>query len=55
MLELQSVSHRFANGTRALQDVSLSFDHRAFTVLIGPSGAGKSTLMRALNGLIRPT
>jgi phosphonate transport system ATP-binding protein len=55
MLQLQSVSHRFANGTRALQDVNLSFDQRAFTVLIGPSGAGKSTLMRAINGLVRPT
>jgi phosphonate transport system ATP-binding protein len=55
MLKLERVSHRFANGTQALQDVSLGFDSQAFTVLIGPSGAGKSTLMRVLNGLIRPS
>ena len=55
MLKLEAVSHQFANGTKALQDVTLDFDSQAFTVLIGPSGAGKSTLMRVLNGLIRPT
>ncbi len=55
MLKLERVSHQFANGTKALQDVSLGFDSQAFTVLIGPSGAGKSTLMRVLNGLIRPS
>jgi phosphonate transport system ATP-binding protein len=55
MLRLEQVNQQFKNGTKALQDVSLSFDPSAFTVLIGPSGAGKSTLMRVLNGLIRPT
>ena len=55
MLKLERVSHRFPNGTLALDQVSLGFDSQAFTVLIGPSGAGKSTLMRVLNGLIRPS
>jgi phosphonate transport system ATP-binding protein len=55
MLRLEQVNQEFKNGTKALQDVNLSFDGSAFTVLIGPSGAGKSTLMRVLNGLIRPT
>jgi phosphonate transport system ATP-binding protein len=55
VLKLERVSHRFPNGTLALDQVSLGFDSQAFTVLIGPSGAGKSTLMRVLNGLIRPS
>jgi phosphonate transport system ATP-binding protein len=55
MLKLEQVSHQFANGTKALQDLNLDFDSQAFTVLIGPSGAGKSTLLRVLNGLIRPS
>ena len=55
MIRLEQLSHRFANGTQALQDISLNLDSRHFTVLIGPSGAGKSTLLRVLNGLIRPS
>jgi phosphonate transport system ATP-binding protein len=54
LIRLEQVSHQFANGTRALSDVSLAFSGQDFTVLIGPSGAGKSTLMRVLNGLVRP-
>lgn len=54
MIRLEQVSHQFANGTRALNDVNLALSGQDFTVLIGPSGAGKSTLMRVLNGLVRP-
>ena len=55
MVRLEQVSHRFANGTAALNNIDLNLDSRQFTVLIGPSGAGKSTLMRVINGLIRPS
>ncbi len=55
MIRLEQVSHRYANGTLALQNLNLEFGGQHFTALIGPSGAGKSTLMRVLNGLVRPS
>ena len=54
MLELTGVSHVYANGTRALDDVSLSIPTGMFG-LLGPNGAGKSTLMRAVATLQTPT
>jgi ABC-type multidrug transport system ATPase subunit len=45
VLELNDVSHVYANGTRALDHVTLSIP-RGMYGLLGPNGAGKSTLMR---------
>ncbi|KQR81366.1 ABC transporter ATP-binding protein [Sphingomonas sp. Leaf343] len=53
MLELVNVSHVYANGTRALDDVTLSIPKGMFG-LLGPNGAGKSTLMRTLATLQTP-
>ena len=53
MLELSGVSHTYPNGTRALQDVSLSIP-RGMYGLLGPNGAGKSTLMRTIATLQAP-
>ncbi|MET0374688.1 MAG: ATP-binding cassette domain-containing protein, partial [Rhizorhabdus sp.] len=54
MLELTGVTHVYANGTRALDDVSLSIPAGMFG-LLGPNGAGKSTLMRTVATLQTPT
>jgi len=54
MLSLQDVSHVYANGTRALDRVTLSIP-RGMYGLLGPNGAGKSTLMRTLATLQAPT
>jgi ABC-type multidrug transport system ATPase subunit len=54
MLSLQNVSHLYPNGTRALDDVTLSIP-RGMYGLLGPNGAGKSTLMRAIATLQTPT
>ena len=54
MLELNNISHVYANGTRALDDVSLSIPRGMFG-LLGPNGAGKSTLMRTIATLQTPT
>jgi ABC-type multidrug transport system ATPase subunit len=54
MLELADVSHVYANGTRALDHVSLSIP-RGMYGLLGPNGAGKSTLMRTIATLQSPT
>ena len=54
MLELVNVSHIYPNGTRALENVSLSIPQGMFG-LLGPNGAGNSTLMRAIATLQVPS
>ncbi|MFN3724679.1 MAG: methionine ABC transporter ATP-binding protein [Allosphingosinicella sp.] len=55
LIEFESVSKRFPDGTRALDDVSLSVPSGSAFGVIGRSGAGKSTLLRLINGLERPS
>ena len=54
MLELNAVTHVYPNGTRALDNVTLSIPKGMFG-LLGPNGAGKSTLMRSVATLQTPT
>ena len=54
MLEIANLSHTYANGTKALDDVTLSIQ-RGMYGLLGPNGAGKSTLMRTVATLQAPT
>jgi ABC-type multidrug transport system ATPase subunit len=46
-LQIRSVSKTYANGVRALKDVTLTVP-KGMLGLLGPNGAGKSTLMRIL-------
>jgi phosphonate transport system ATP-binding protein len=55
MIEVQNLSKIFPDGTRALDDVSLSIQDGEFVAVIGLSGAGKSTFIRCLNRLNDPT
>jgi NitT/TauT family transport system ATP-binding protein len=55
LLTLHNVGLRYANGTRALDDVSLSLRDGEFVSVVGPSGCGKSTLLRLAAGLLAPT
>lgn len=55
MIELRDVSHRYADGTLALDAVSLAVAAGEAVAVTGPTGSGKSTLIRHLNGLLRPT
>jgi len=52
-LRIEHLSKTYANGTRALNDVSLTIPAGMFG-LLGPNGAGKSTLMRILATLQEP-
>ncbi len=54
MLEIRDLSHVYANGTRALDGVTLDVPRGMFG-LLGPNGAGKSTLMRTIATLQTPT
>ncbi|MEM8838188.1 MAG: phosphonate ABC transporter ATP-binding protein [Pseudomonadota bacterium] len=55
MLNFDKITHVFPDGTRAVNDISLTVPKGQFCVLLGPSGAGKSTLLNSVNGLILPT
>jgi len=52
-LQIRDVSKSYANGVRALKDVSLTIPAGMYG-LLGPNGAGKSTLMRILATLQEP-
>jgi len=54
MLTIENLIHVYGNGTRALDDVSLTIPKGMFG-LLGPNGAGKSTLMRSIATLQTPT
>jgi ABC-type multidrug transport system ATPase subunit len=53
MLRIRGLSKTYANGVRALEDVSLDIPKGMFG-LLGPNGAGKSTLMRTIATLQEP-
>ena len=54
-VRLSHVSKRFADGTIAVDDISLHVQDQEFVVLVGPSGCGKSTTLRLIAGLETPS
>ena len=52
-VRITDLSKVYADGTRALDGLSLEIPAGSFFGLLGPNGAGKSTLIRALCGLVR--
>ncbi len=54
MLIIESLTHVYDNGVRALDEVDLVIQQGMFG-LLGPNGAGKSTLMRIVATLLAPT
>ncbi|HXW26348.1 MAG TPA: ABC transporter ATP-binding protein [Xanthobacteraceae bacterium] len=55
MLVLDHVGKTYANGVRAVSDVSLDVEPGEIAVIIGSSGCGKSTLLRLVCGLDQPS
>ena len=54
IIEIENLSHRFADGTMGLDHIDLNIEAGDFTVIAGSNGSGKTTLLRHLNGLLRP-
>lgn len=50
-IQLDNISKRFADGTEAVKDISLTVADGEFFILLGPSGCGKSTLLNMIVGL----
>jgi cobalt/nickel transport system ATP-binding protein len=53
-IAIQDLSHTYADGTQALQSISLSIHANERVAIIGANGSGKSTLLQHLNGVIAP-
>jgi ABC-2 type transport system ATP-binding protein len=53
MLKITQLNKAYANGVKALDNISLDIPKGMFG-LLGPNGAGKSTLMKTIVGLQRP-
>jgi osmoprotectant transport system ATP-binding protein len=54
-ITLEGVRKEYADGTVAVEKLSLDVPPGELVVLIGPSGCGKSTILRMVNRLIEPT
>ncbi|WP_062435984.1 ABC transporter ATP-binding protein [Herbidospora daliensis] len=55
MITFDGVTKRYADGTVAVDDLSLEVPDGAITVFVGPSGCGKTTSLRMINRMIDPT
>ena len=50
-ISIQNVYFTYADGTKALQNISLDINENEIFVLFGPARSGKTTLLRLLNRL----
>ncbi|MEU1532479.1 ABC transporter ATP-binding protein [Streptomyces fagopyri] len=55
MIAIEDVSKRYADGTVAVDRLSLQIPNHSITVLVGPSGCGKTTTLRMINRMVEPT
>ncbi|TKW66716.1 MAG: ABC transporter ATP-binding protein [Paracoccus denitrificans] len=55
IIDVDHLSKQYANGPKALDDVSLAIDEGEIVALLGPNGAGKTTLISIICGLVVPT
>ncbi|MGW3662306.1 ABC transporter ATP-binding protein [Streptomyces sp. NPDC005141] len=55
MIAIEDVSKRYADGTVAVDRLSLQIPNHSITVLVGPSGCGKTTTLRMINRMVEPS
>jgi len=51
-LDIRNLSKTYANGTKALNNISLTVPAGDFFALLGPNGAGKTTIIGIATGLL---
>jgi biotin transport system ATP-binding protein len=54
IIEVENLSHRFADGTLGLADINLAIQKGTLVIVSGENGSGKTTFLRHINGLLRP-
>ncbi len=52
--EVFNLTYTYDDGTKALEDVTMSITSGEQVAILGPNGAGKSTLLKILAGLLFP-
>ena len=55
MIEFESVSKTFRNGTTAVDNLSLVVPSGKVTVIVGPPGCGKTAALRMVNRMLEPS
>jgi osmoprotectant transport system ATP-binding protein len=55
LIRFDGVTKRYADGTVAVDDLTLEIPSGQITVLVGPSGCGKTTSLRMINRMIDTT
>jgi putative ABC transport system ATP-binding protein len=55
LISLEKVTKVYDGETRALNEVTLSFEKEEWTTIMGPSGSGKTTLLNIIGCLDLPT
>jgi osmoprotectant transport system ATP-binding protein len=55
LITFEGVTKRYADGTVAVDDLTLEIPTGQITVLVGPSGCGKTTTLRMINRMVEPT
>src|ERR1700733_10380373 len=55
LLDVNGLQKRYADGTLAVQEITLDVRAKEFVSIVGPSGCGKTTLLKTICALLAPT